>query len=95
MAVLAIAQACGVELGLLQQLAVVAASVLAGAGIAGIPEAGLVMLPTVLAAVGLPEAAAAAAIPLVMPVDWILARARTALNVLSDMVVAVLLDRDA
>ena len=95
MAVLAIAQACGVELGLLQQLAVVAASVLAGAGIAGIPEAGLVMLPTVLAAVGLPEAAAAAAIPLVMPVDWILARARTAMNVLSDMVVAVLLDRDA
>lgn len=94
MAVLAIAQACGAELGLVQQLAVVGASVLAGAGIAGIPEAGIVVLPTVLTAVGLPEAAAAAAVPLVMPVDWILARARTSLNVLSDMVVAVLLDRE-
>ena len=94
MAVLAIAQACGAELGIAQQLAVVAASVLAGAGIAGIPEAGIVMLPTVLAAVGLPEAAAAAAVPLVMPVDWILARARTAMNVLSDILVAVLLDRE-
>lgn len=94
MAVLAIAQACGAQLGLAQQLSVVAASVLAGAGIAGIPEAGIVMLPTVLAAVGLPEAAAAAAVPLVMPVDWILARARTAMNVLSDMLVAVLLDRE-
>lgn len=50
------------------------------------------MLPVVLASVGLPEAAAAAAVPLVMPVDWILARARTALNVLSDMAVAILLD---
>jgi Na+/H+-dicarboxylate symporter len=46
------------------------------------------------AAVGPPEAAAAAAIPLVMPIDWILARLRTAINVLSDMLVAVLLDRD-
>jgi Na+/H+-dicarboxylate symporter len=92
MAVLAIAQACGYELGLAQQFAVVLASVLAGIGIAGIPEAGIVMLPVVLASVGLPEAAAAAAVPLVMPVDWLLARARTALNVLSDMVVAIALD---
>ena len=84
MAVLAIAQACGAELGLVQQLAVVGASVLAGAGIAGIPEAGIVVLPTVLIAV----------VPVLFTVDWILARARTSLNVLSDMVVAVLLDRE-
>lgn len=94
MAVLVIAQACGYELGIAQQASVVLASIMAGVGIAGIPEAGMVMLPIVLASVGLPETAAAAAIPLVMPVDWILARARTALNVLSDMVVAILLDRE-
>jgi Na+/H+-dicarboxylate symporter len=95
MAVLIIAQASGIELGLAQQAVVVAASVMAGAGIAGIPEAGLVMLPTVLAAVGLPEVVVAAAIPLVMPVDWLIARARSAVNVLSDMLVAILLDREA
>jgi Na+/H+-dicarboxylate symporter len=92
MTVLTIAQACGLDLDLAQQGSVVLASVLAGAGIAGIPEAGIVVLPTVLAAIGVPEAAAMAAIPLVMPVDWLLARARTVLNVLSDMIVAILLD---
>lgn len=94
MAVLIIAQASGIELGLGQQAVVVAASIMAGAGIAGIPEAGLVMLPTVLSAVGMPEVVVAAAIPLVMPVDWIIARARSAVNVLSDMLVAILLDRE-
>jgi DAACS family dicarboxylate/amino acid:cation (Na+ or H+) symporter len=34
----------------------------------------------------------AAAIPLIAPVDWILARLRSAVNVLSDMLVALLLD---
>lgn len=94
MAVLIIAQACGYDLGLAAQTAVVGASLMAGAGIAGIPEAGLVMLPTVLAASGLPEAAVAAAVPLVVPVDWILARCRTAVNVLADMTVSILLDRE-
>ena len=94
MAVLIIAQACGFELGIAQQAAVVFAAVMAGAGIAGIPEAGLVMLPTVLAASGLPEAAVVAAVPLVVPVDWILARTRTVVNVLSDMTVSILLDRE-
>ena len=79
---------------LTQQLGVVAASVMAGMGIAGIPEAGIVLLPTVLSAAGLPIEIAMAAVPLVMPVDWILARARTAMNVLSDILVAILLDRE-
>jgi Na+/H+-dicarboxylate symporter len=94
MAVLMIAQASGIELGISQQLVVVVASIMAGAGIAGIPEAGLVMLPTVLSAVGLPDIVVAAAIPLVVPVDWVLARARSVVNVLSDMVVAIVLDRE-
>lgn len=46
-----------------------------------------------LGAVGLPEKAVATLIPLVFSVDWILARCRSAVNVMSDMLVAILLDR--
>ena len=67
-------------------------ALMAGAGVACIPEAGLIVLPLVLSAVGLPEAVVAAAIPLVAPVDWIIARLRSVVNVLSDMLVAILLD---
>jgi Na+/H+-dicarboxylate symporter len=92
MAVLFIAQAIGYDLGLGQQTVVVLASLMAGAGVAGIPEAGLIVLPLVLGAAGLPEAVIAAAIPLIVPVDWIIARARSGVNVMSDMLVAILLD---
>lgn len=92
MAALFVAQALGLELTFGQQLVVVASSLMAGIGIAGIPEAGLVMLPLVLGAMGLPPPLVAVAIAFVVPVDWILARARSAVNVLSDMVVAILLD---
>jgi DAACS family dicarboxylate/amino acid:cation (Na+ or H+) symporter len=93
MAALFIAQACGFDLALGQQAVVVLASLMAGVGIAGIPEAGLIVLPLVLGSVGLPEAVVVAAIPLVLPVDWIIGRARSAVNVMSDMLVAILLDR--
>lgn len=93
MAALFIAQACGYDLGLGQQAVIVLASLMAGVGIAGIPEAGLIVLPLVLGSVGLPEAVVAAAIPLVLPVDWIIGRARSMVNVMSDMLVAILLDR--
>jgi len=92
MAALFIAQACGFDLTLTQQGVVVLASLMAGIGIAGIPEAGLIVLPLVLGAVGLPEAVVAAAIPLVLPVDWIIGRVRSGVNVMSDMLVAILLD---
>jgi Na+/H+-dicarboxylate symporter len=95
MAALFLAQAAGYSLSLPQQGVVVMASVLAGAGIAGIPEAGLIVLPLVLGAVGLPDAMIAAVIPLILPVDWIIARCRSAVNVMSDMLVAILLDRFA
>ncbi|MEQ1654530.1 MAG: cation:dicarboxylase symporter family transporter, partial [Nitrospira sp.] len=68
------------------------ASIIAGAGVAGIPEAGLIVLPLVLAAAGLPDHVIIAAIPLIMTVDWIIARARSGVNVMSDMLVAILLD---
>ena len=93
MAALFLCQAFGIELSLPQQGVVVLASVMAGVGIAGIPEAGLIILPLVLSAAGLPEAAIAVAIPLIVPVDWIIARVRSGVNVMADMVVALVLDR--
>ncbi|MFM9906181.1 MAG: cation:dicarboxylate symporter family transporter [Nitrospiraceae bacterium] len=51
------------------------------------------MLPLVLSAAGLPAHVIVAAIPLIMTVDWIIARARSGVNVMSDMLVAILLDR--
>lgn len=93
MATIFLCQAFGYELSFAHQLTIVLASVMAGVGIAGVPEAGLIVLPLVLAAAGLPEAAVAAAIPLIVPVDWIIARVRSGVNVLSDMLVAILLDR--
>ena len=93
MAALFLAQACGFNLSFGDQLVVVLASLMAGIGVAGIPEAGLIVLPLVLSAAGLPEWLILTAIPLILPVDWILARARSGVNVMSDMLVAILLDR--
>ena len=92
MAALFLAQALGYDLSMGHQLLIVGASIMAGVGVAGIPEAGLVVLPLVLSAAGLPNHVIAAAIPLIMTVDWILARVRSGVNVMSDMLVAILLD---
>jgi Na+/H+-dicarboxylate symporter len=91
MAALFLAQALGYELSMGHQLLIVVASIMAGVGVAGIPEAGLIVLPLVLSAAGLPNQVIAAAIPLIMSVDWILARVRSGVNVMSDMLVAILL----
>jgi Na+/H+-dicarboxylate symporter len=88
-----VAQALGAHLSFTGELGIALASVMAGIGIAGIPEAGLITLPLVLGAGGIPTAAAAVVIPLVLPVDWIIGRFRAATNVASDMTVATLLDR--
>lgn len=92
MAALFLAQALGYGLEAGQQAVVVLSALMAGIGVAGIPEAGLIILPLVLSASGLPEVVVAAAIPLIAPVDWILARMRSGVNVLADMLVAILLD---
>ena len=92
MTALFLAQAIGLDLDASLQIVIVLAALMAGVGIAGVPEAGLIVLPLVLGAAGLPESVVAAAIPLIAPLDWILARLRSAVNVLSDMLVALLLD---
>jgi len=84
-----LAQALGMDLTLWQQLTVALASILAGFGIAGVPEAGLITLAMVLSAAGLPDYL----VPLILPVDWIVGRFRAATNVISDMTVATLLDK--
>lgn len=89
MAVLFVAQAYGIHLTLGQQCLAALSCALAGFGIAGIPDAGLISLSLVLTTVGLPIEI----LPLLLTVDWIMGRARAMTNVLSDMTVAVVLDR--
>lgn len=93
MAAVFLAQALGYDLSFGAQLTIVLAALMAGVGIAGVPEAGLIVLPLVLHAAGLPEQVVGALIPLIFTVDWILARCRSAVNVMADMLVAILLDR--
>jgi Na+/H+-dicarboxylate symporter len=76
------------DLSLQQQMMVVLTSIIASVGAAGIPEAGLVTMTMVFAAVGLPVEY----IPVLLTVDWFLDRCRTAINVLGDMNVSCLLD---
>ncbi|MEQ1877555.1 MAG: dicarboxylate/amino acid:cation symporter [Bdellovibrionia bacterium] len=89
MAVLFVAQVHGIDMSLSEQLLAAAACVVAGIGIAGVPDAGLISLAIVLATVGLPLEI----LPLLLTVDWILSRARATTNVISDILVARLLDR--
>lgn len=79
-AVMFIAQAYGIELGILQQLVVVVTALLASIGAAAVPMAGLVMMTIILSAVGLPLEG----IALILPVDRILDMCRTTVNVWSD-----------
>jgi Na+/H+-dicarboxylate symporter len=92
MAALFLTQALGIPVTPLGQVRIVLASIMAGAGVAGIPEAGLIVLPLVLSTAGLSPETVAVALPLLLPVDWIIARVRSGVNVLSDMLVAILLD---
>ncbi|MCC6808841.1 MAG: dicarboxylate/amino acid:cation symporter [Deltaproteobacteria bacterium] len=88
-----VTQALGYDLSLGQQLVIAGTSIMAGVGIAGVPEAGLITLPLVLGAAGVPDAAVIKVIPLLFTVDWLIGRMRAATNVTSDMIVAVLIDR--
>ncbi len=86
-------QALGFDLPLSSQIFIVLVSIFVSMGIAGIPEAGLIILPLVLGASGLSDHTIAIAIALIVPIDWFIARLRSAVNVMSDMVVAIMLDK--
>ncbi|SFH56162.1 dicarboxylate/amino acid:cation symporter [Planctomicrobium piriforme] len=87
-----VAQAIGLEMQIGEQLAILLAALVGSMGIAGIPNSGLIILALVLKAAKLPEQAIEIAIPLVYSVDFLVARLRSAVNVMGDLQVAILLD---
>ena len=95
MAVLFVAQACGIHLTIGEQCLAAAACAVAGIGISGIPEAGLISLILVVRTVLPNEPKTEAIVPMLLTVDWVLGRCRAMTNVISDILVAVLLDRFA
>ncbi|MBK1709882.1 dicarboxylate/amino acid:cation symporter [Marichromatium gracile] len=86
-AVIFIAQAYGIELGLATQITVVLLALTTSIGVAGIPAASLVAISIILAAVGLPLEG----IGLILAVDRILDMMRTSVNVFGDSCGAVLI----
>lgn len=88
-AVIFIAQLYGIDLSFSQQLLVMASCLIAAIGVAGVPEAGFVSLSLVVATVGLPTEV----LPMLLTVDWLLARCRSSMNVLSDHMVSLIINR--
>jgi len=86
-----IAQACGVEIGPVQQFSVVIIALLTSIGVAGIPAASLVAIAIILGSLGLPEEA----IGPILAVDRILDMCRTSVNVFSDSCGAVIVAKDS
>lgn len=92
MTVLFIAQAIGMNMTMVEQMAILLAALVGSMGIAGIPNSGLIILTLVFKAAWLPESAIELAIPLVYSIDFLLVRLRSAVNVMGDLQVAILLD---
>ncbi|MCP3999687.1 MAG: dicarboxylate/amino acid:cation symporter [Gammaproteobacteria bacterium] len=88
-AVLFLAQAYGVELGVMTQLLVVFTALITSIGVAGIPSASLVAIAIILAAVGLPVEA----IAVLFVFDRVLDMVRTSVNVFGDSCCAVIVAR--
>lgn len=88
MAVYFIAQLNHVTLSVPQMISAALACLVAAMGITGIPDAGFISLTVVVSTLGLP----AEALPLLLAVDWLVARGRSVVNVLSDMTLAIALD---
>lgn len=84
-----IAQAYSIALGGAAPVAIAISAILASVGAAGIPEAGLVTMVLVLKSADLPVEG----IGLLLPVDWLLDRCRTVVNVWGDIVGAAVIDK--
>ena len=84
-----IAQAIGFDLSMGQQVVIALTATLAAIGAAGIPKAGLVTMLIVLNAVGLPVEY----VGLILSVDWLLDRFRTAVNAFGDSVGAAVVEK--
>lgn len=64
------------------------ACIVAAMGITGIPEAGFISLTIVIGVLGLPTEL----LPLLLSIDWVIARFRSVVNVTSDMTLSIALD---
>lgn len=84
-----IAQAYGLELSLTTQFMIVLVALLTSIGVAGIPSASLVAISVILGTIGLPLEG----VGLILAVDRVLDMCRTAVNVFSDSVAAVVIAR--
>lgn len=89
-AVMMLGQAAGFDWSIGHQLWLALVCVLATFGVGGFPEAGIIALSLVLSTAGLPVEL----LPLLLPVDWLVARVRSATNVVSDMTVSIVIDAD-
>lgn len=87
--VIFIAQYVGVDLGLTGQFTVVLMALLTSVGVAGIPQASMVAIAVIMQALGLPLEF----IALYLPIDRLLDMCRTAVNIYSDSVGAVVIAR--
>jgi Na+/H+-dicarboxylate symporter len=87
-AVVFIAQVLGIDLSLMQLLAIVALTVLSSIGTPGIPGGSFVILTMVLTSVGIPAEGLALIIGIDRPLDML----RTAVNVTGDTVTAAIVD---
>lgn len=92
MTALFIAQVAGKDLTLGAQISILLAALAGSMGIAGIPNSGLIILTLVLRAAKLDNDVVAFAFPIVLSIDFIIARLRSAVNVMGDLQVAILLD---
>ena len=84
-----LADAFGLELGIVGFLLVILTAVAASIGAPATPGVGIVVLATVLDGVGIPSAG----IAIILGVDRILDMARTAVNVSGDLTAAIVLDK--
>ena len=81
-AVVFVAQAFGIHLGLTDYVTVIATATIASIGTAGVPSVGLVTLSMVFESVGLPVEG----IALIMGIDRLLDMCRTTINITGDAV---------
>ena len=88
MAVLFVTQSLGMHLPIGQQINVAILCVITAIGIAGVPEAGIISLAVILSTMKIP----AEILPILLIVDWIIARMRSVTNVSADLTVALALD---
>jgi len=84
-----IAQAYGLDLTLTTQFTIVLVALVTSIGVAGIPSASLVAISIILGSIGLPLEG----VGLILAVDRILDMCRTAVNVFSDSVAAVVIGK--